>query len=74
MAKRKTSHRPGKQFDRNDIVRLLKAAVEREGGQAAFAKRHRIDRTTINRILKGKPPVGDAIAKVLKLRRVYVTE
>jgi hypothetical protein len=54
--------------DENDVVRLLKAAVEREGGQAAFAKRHRIDRSTINRVL------NDAIAKVLKLRRVYVAE
>jgi predicted transcriptional regulator len=72
MTKRQTSHRPGKQFDRNDIVRLLRAVVEREGGQTAFAKRHRIDRSTINRVLKGKLPVGDAIAKVLKLRRVYV--
>jgi hypothetical protein len=43
MTKRQTSHRPGKQFDQNDIIRLLKAAVEREGGQAAFAKRHRIE-------------------------------
>ncbi len=61
-------------FDEDDVVRLLKAAVEREGGQAAFAKRHRIDRSTINRVLKGKLPVGDTVAKVLKLRRVYVAE
>jgi DNA-binding phage protein len=54
MTKRQTSHRPGKQFDRNDIVRLLRGAVEREGGQTAFAKRHRIDRSSINRVLKGK--------------------
>jgi hypothetical protein len=52
------------------IVRLLKAAVEREGGQTAFAKRHRVHRSSVNRVLKGKLPVGDAIAKVLGLRRV----
>jgi hypothetical protein len=74
MTKRQTSHRPGKQFDRNDIVRLLRGAVEREGGQPAFAKRHRIDRCSINRVLKGKLRAGDAIAKVLRLRRVYVAE
>jgi predicted transcriptional regulator len=74
MTKRQTCHRPDEQFDRNDIVRLLKAAVEREGGQTAFAKRHRIDRSTINRVLKGKLPGGDAIAKVLRLRRVYIAE
>jgi predicted transcriptional regulator len=74
MTKRQRCQRPDEQFDRNDIVRLLKAAVEREGGQAAFAKRHRIDRSTINRVLKGKLPVGDAVAKVLRLRRVYIAE
>ena len=72
MTKRQTSHRPGKQFDQNDIIRLLRAAVEREGGQTAFAQRHRVHRSSVNRVLKGKLPVGDAIAKVLKLRRVYV--
>jgi predicted transcriptional regulator len=72
MTKRQTSHRPSEQFDRNDIVRLLRAVVEREGGQTAFAKRHRVHRSSVNRVLKGKLPVGDAIAKVLKLRRVYV--
>jgi hypothetical protein len=56
-------HRPGKQFDRNDIVRLLKAAVEREGGQTAFAKRHRVHRSSVNRVLKGKLPVGDGPIK-----------
>ncbi len=74
MTKRQRFHRPGKQFERNDIVRLLRAAVEREGGQTAFAKHHRVNRSTISRVLKGKLPVGDAIAKVLKLRRVYVAE
>ena len=27
-------------FDEDDVVRLLRAAVEREGSQVAFAKRH----------------------------------
>jgi hypothetical protein len=31
-------------FDEDDVVRLLRAAVEREGGQSAFAKRHGVDR------------------------------
>ena len=59
-------------FDEDDVVRMLRAAVEREGGQSAFAKHHRVYRGSVNRVLKGKLPVGDAIAKVLKLRRVYV--
>jgi hypothetical protein len=35
-------------FDEDDVVRLLRAAVEREGSQTAFAKRHGIERTRIN--------------------------
>jgi hypothetical protein len=61
-------------LDEDDIVHLLRAAVEREGGQTAFAKHHGVHRSTINRVLKGKLPVGDAIAKVLRLRRVYIAE
>jgi hypothetical protein len=29
-------------FDEDDVVRLMSAAVEREGGQTAFAKQHGI--------------------------------
>ena len=56
------------------IVRLLKAAVEREGGQTAFAKRHRVHRSSVNRVLKGKLPASGRIAKALGLRKVYVAE
>jgi hypothetical protein len=46
----------------DDVVRLLAAAVEREGGQRAFARRYGVDRIRINRTLSGKVPVGRAIA------------
>lgn len=61
-------------YNDEDVVRLLRAAVEREGGQTAFAKRHRLDRTRINRILNGKLEVHGPIAKVLGLRKVYIAE
>jgi hypothetical protein len=32
-------------FDNDEVIQLLRAAVEREGSQNAFAKRHGIDRT-----------------------------
>jgi hypothetical protein len=38
-------------LDDDDIVDLLRAAVKREGSQAAFAKRYGVDRVTINSIL-----------------------
>jgi hypothetical protein len=49
-------------FDEDDVVRLLRAAVEREGGQSAFAKRHGVDRVLVNMILNGKRTVRGAIA------------
>ena len=37
-------------FDEHDVARLLRAAVEREGGQSAFAKHHGVDRAYLNMI------------------------
>ena len=59
-------------FDEDDVVHLLRAAVEREGGQSAFAKRHGINRTYVNMILNGKRSVGKFVAKALRLRKVYI--
>ena len=61
-------------FDKDDIVRLLRAAVEREGSQTAFAKRHGVDRVLVNMILNGKRSVTGSIAKALGLRKAYVAE
>ena len=58
-------------FDKDDVVRLLRAAVEREGSQTAFARRHGIERTRVNAILSGKRPVTDSVADALGLRRTY---
>jgi hypothetical protein len=59
-------------FENDDVTQLLRAAIEREGSQAAFAKRHGINRTYLNMVLSGKRPVTDAVAEVLGLRKVYV--
>jgi len=60
-------------FDKDDIVRLLRAAVEREGSPA-FAKRHGDDRVVVNMILNGKRSLSGPIAKALGLRKVYIAE
>jgi hypothetical protein len=61
MAKRKTPLRPSLPadlgshsliFTDDEVVQLLKAAVAREGNQGAFARRHGLERTTLNQILK----------------------
>ena len=61
-------------FDDNDVIRLLRAAVEREGSQTAFAKRHGIERTRINAILSGKRPITESVANALGLRRTYTAK
>ena len=58
-------------FDEDDVIRLLKAAVECEGSQAAFARRHGIERTHINAILSGRRSVTVSVTNALGLRRTY---
>ena len=59
-------------FDDKDVVRLLRSEVERAGGQSAWARRERIDRTVLNRVLRGhKVPTGEII-RALKLCNVYM--
>jgi hypothetical protein len=57
----------GKVFEEHDVVHLLSAAIEREGGQTAFAKRHGLDRSGVNMILHGKKRVNDSVAAALGL-------
>jgi hypothetical protein len=61
-------------FDDDDVVHLLRVAVEREGTQNALAKRYGIDRVNLNMVLNGKRPVTSAIVKALGFRKVYVAE
>ena len=58
-------------FDDDEVLVLLRAAIEREGGQVAFAKHHDVNRTYLNMVLSGKRPMGDAVAEALGLRRIY---
>ena len=61
-------------FDNNDVLALLRTAIEREGSQIAFAKHYDINRTQLSMVLSGKRPVGDAVAEALGLRKMYVVE
>jgi plasmid maintenance system antidote protein VapI len=60
--------------DEARVVRMLRAAVERQGGQSAFAKHHGLDRVLINMILNGKRSVSGSVANALGLGKVYVAE
>jgi plasmid maintenance system antidote protein VapI len=62
-------------LDEEEVIELLRAAVDREGSQVAFAKRHGVDRVQVNRLLKGKKTnVTNAIARALKLRKVFISD
>ena len=61
-------------FDEHEVVQLLRAAIAREGNQAAWARHHGLERTGLNMILSGKRPVSDTVMKVLGLRKLYVPE
>jgi hypothetical protein len=61
-------------FNDNEVIQLLRAAIEREGSQIAFAKHYGVNRTYLNMILSGKRPVGDAVAKALGLHKVYIAQ
>jgi hypothetical protein len=61
-------------FDDGEVVQLLKVAIEREGNQMAFAKRHRINRSFLNEVANGKRPASGPILKALGLRKVYALD
>jgi len=61
-------------LDDDDVVHLLRAAVKREGSQAAFAKRYGLDRGTMNSILNGKRRVSATLLKAFGLRKVYLID
>jgi DNA-binding phage protein len=61
-------------FDEHDVAHLLRAAVEREGGQSAFATHHGVNRAYLNMILNGRRPVSDSIARALGLHKVYIAQ
>jgi hypothetical protein len=58
-------------FNDNEVRQLLRAAVQRAGTQVAFAKRHGLDHTHLNQVLKGKSGVSGSVLKCLGLRIAY---
>jgi DNA-binding phage protein len=61
-------------FNDSEVLQLLRTAVEREENQGIFARRHGVNRSNLNRMLKGKRLVASAVLKALGLRKVYTPE
>ena len=66
--------RPGIIFDEENVVRLLRAEIEKDGSQAAWARRRRIERANVNAMLSGRIPISKTVADALGLRRTYTAK
>jgi DNA-binding transcriptional regulator YdaS (Cro superfamily) len=58
----------------DDVADLVRAAIKREGSQAAFAKLYGIDRSDLSAFLNGRRRISASLARALGLRRVYLFE
>ena len=66
--------RRGVIFEEEDIVRLLRVEIKKDGSQAAWARRLNIDRPNVNAMLSGRIPVSKIVADALGLRRTYTVK
>ena len=65
---------PPKIVSENEIRQLLRKDVERSGGQSAWARRERVCRTHLNRMLSGQRAVSETVLRKLKIKTFYVNE
>jgi hypothetical protein len=61
-------------FDEDEVIHLLRAAVDREGSQIAFADHYGIDRANVSAVLNGRRRINGSLVKALGLRKVYIVE
>ena len=61
-------------LEREDVISRLRAAIERAGGQAAWARKAGLERSHLNRTLRGVKPIGKKVLRALALRIVYAPE
>jgi hypothetical protein len=54
------------------VVRVIRVEVKRAGGQSSWARRERIDRSLLNRVLRGRKPPTQQIIRALRLCNAYV--
>jgi hypothetical protein len=66
--------RPGVVLDEEDVIRLLRVEIEKDGSQSAWARRRSIERPSVNAMLSGRIPVSKSVADALGLRRVYTAK
>lgn len=66
--------RPGVIFDEEDVIRLLRVEIEKDGSQAAWARRFQIERPSVNAMLARRIPVSKTVADALGLRPTFTAK
>ena len=61
-------------LDTTDIYRLLEAEVAAVGGQSAWARKNRVSRPFLNKVLREREPPSENIIRALGLRIVVISE
>jgi hypothetical protein len=61
-------------FELDDVVALLRREVKAAGGQVAWSKTNHVDRTVVNRVLKGRRPPTPGIIAALSLGVVFARD
>jgi hypothetical protein len=61
-------------LEEEDVIQLLRLEIEKDGSQAAWARRCRIERPSVNAMLSGRIPVSKSVADALGLRRTYTVK
>jgi ribosomal protein L30/L7E len=66
--------REGVIFDEEDVLRLLRLEINKDGSQSAWARRCGLERASVNAMLAGRIPVSRTVADALGLRRTYTAK
>lgn len=61
-------------LESRDVVKLLRAEVERTGSVSAWARKMGLDRTIVSKVLSNARPVPPSIITALKLRTAIVDD
>lgn len=61
------------ELSHQDILRILRSEVAKAGSQMEWAKRNKVSRTQLNKVLNGeRDHFGPAILKALRIKQIFV--
>jgi hypothetical protein len=61
-------------FEPGDVMSLLRFEIKQAGSQMAWAKKARVSRPNLNKILNGRKPIPPSITRALGLRIAIVAD